>query len=957
MRVLFQRYLLLFILSGLSIYNTLPRSADAQDVLPVVTGELKQWHPVTVSLDGPAAEEEGEINPFLDYRMTVTFTQGSTQIVVPGYFAADGNASQTGATAGKTWRAHVVPPTTGEWTYEVSLRAGDDIAISDDTAAGTPATGDGVTGSFSISNTDKKGRDFRGKGMLRYVGGHFLQFDNGEYFIKGGADSPENFLGYYEFDNTRDFGCRNNTLENGLHRYKAHEGDWMPGDPTWHDTKGRGIIGSVNYLSSKGINSIYFLTMNTQGDGCEVYPWTEYGDDAAERLRYDVSKLDQWNIVFDHMDAKGVMLHIVTQETENDQLLDGGDLGTERKLYYRELVARFGYHMAITWNLGEENTNTQNQRKAFADYVAGLDPYGHLISIHTYPNQIGQIYDQMLGYPNGTPVQSLTGNSMQINLNNGIHEQALKWLERSQEMEHPWVVSLDEIGPAGTGVTPDGAGNNHRTVREEALWGTLMAGGAGVEWYFGYNNPHDDLDSEDWRARDDLWTYTAAAVDFLHQFPFTQMESADGLIEGNQDYVFARHGEVYAVYVFDASAEHEINLPDGSYELTWYDPRTGTMYSDDIVTLSGAGPFALGEPPSNTNQDWAARIEAVNVALRPSDTVVSSAAGLQYAYYEGSWDELPAFETLTAVEISVAPVVSLDVSQRDDEFALQFVGFVNAPADGVYTFYVNSDDGARLYIGDQPVVDNDGVHAATEESGSIALQAGLHAFTLIYFEKNGNAALDLSWEQPGMQKEGMDADDFVYDTDNLLPVELTDFQAILDGPTIHITWNTASELNNAGFSVERALEVAGPFAELGFVEGGGTTLSAQSYAFQDPDWPASAPSVYYRLKQVDFDGTISYSETVQVELPLPEAVKLHPNYPDPFNPVTTLSFAIPGAGHVNLSVYDATGRLIEVLLDQTMPAGEHRVAFEAHSSLASGTYLYRLETPIHVRTGVMTLLK
>jgi hypothetical protein len=76
----------------------------------------------------------------------------------------------------------------------------------------------------------------------------------------------------------------------------------------------------------------------------------------------------------------GMYLHFKTQETENDQLLDGGSLGLERKLYYRELIARFSHHLALNWNLGEENTNTDTERKQFCDYFEQVDPYGHLVS-------------------------------------------------------------------------------------------------------------------------------------------------------------------------------------------------------------------------------------------------------------------------------------------------------------------------------------------------------------------------------------------------------------------------------------------------------------------------------------------------------------------------------------------------------------------------------------------------
>ena len=919
---------------------------------------MKLWHGVTITVDGPQADEEDDPNPFLDFRMDVTFTQGGTTVTVPGYFAADGNAAETSATNGNKWRAHFLPRNTGEWQFSVSLRTGDDVATDSSPNAGTPTTGDGITGSFSISNSDKNGPDFRGKGMLTYNGTRYLQFDNGEYFIKGGADSPENFLGYVDFDNTVDNGCSGNDLQNGLHRYEAHISDWKNGDPVWKNNKGKGIIGALNYLASKDINSVYFLTMNTRGDGCEVYPWTEYGDDAAERLRYDVSKLDQWNIVLDHMDQLGIMLHIVTQETENDQLLDGGDLGTERMLYYRELVARFGYHLAITWNLGEENTNTYNQRVEFADHLSDLEPYGQHIVIHTYPQDIGDVYDDMLGYPNGEPVRSLTGNSIQRDLRDNIHEQVLKWINRSVEMGHPWVVNLDEIGPAGTGAKPDGSGNNHKTIRQEALWATLMAGGAGVEWYFGYNNPHNDLDMEDWRSRDALWEYTAAAVRFFQDYlPFTEMTSADDLMPGDNDYIFAKSGQVYAVYLLNASDANPIALPQGSYSLIWYNPRTGTMNQGTVASLDGAGPFDLGAPPSETNEDWAALIEVQDLTVRPPDSPSNTAAGLQYAYYEGSWDLLPNFDTLTPITTGVASSIDLSLRQRDNDFSLLFDGYVNAPTEGIYRFFLNSDDGSRLYIGGQLVVDNDGVHAVTEAEGSIALAAGLHALTIVYFEKSGDQELAASWTPPGQNKQTITESDLVYDVDNPLPVELVHFDGILDKEGVSLTWETASELNNAGFEVQRATSERPDFITIGFVEGAGNATSTQQYRFYDDVLPSEANVLSYRLKQIDFDGTIHYSEIIEVNPPVPTQVALNPNYPNPFNPTTTLSFDLPQEGQVRLSIYDAAGRLVETLIDEVRSSGRHTVTFRATSTLASGIYIYQLNTPMRTLEGTMMLLK
>ncbi|MEM6645004.1 MAG: DUF5060 domain-containing protein [Bacteroidota bacterium] len=169
-----------------------------------LSGETKLYHPLTLTFDGPEADERATPNPFRNYRMAVTFSHAASgyETTVPGYFAADGNASETSATSGAKWRAHFTPQETGTWTYTASFRTGDDVALTLDPAAGTATAFDGATGSFDIGATDKTGRDFRSKGVLRYVGERYLRFDDGSYFVKGGPDSPENLLGYIDFDDT-----------------------------------------------------------------------------------------------------------------------------------------------------------------------------------------------------------------------------------------------------------------------------------------------------------------------------------------------------------------------------------------------------------------------------------------------------------------------------------------------------------------------------------------------------------------------------------------------------------------------------------------------------------------------------------------------------------------------------------------------------------------------------------
>ncbi|RMG18564.1 MAG: DUF5060 domain-containing protein, partial [Bacteroidetes bacterium] len=600
-----------------------------------VSGELKKWHTLTLTFDGPGSSEDDLYNPFLNYRLDVTFSNGSKQYVVPGYFAADGNAAETSAGSGNKWRVHFTPDEEGTWTYTVSFRTGTNVAIDDNPLAGTPMAPDGLSGSFTIGPNDKTGNDLRAKGRLEYARQRYLRFaETGEYFFKGGSNSPENFLGYAEFDNTYDNGGNGNALEttdpyvsqgqpyayqgDGLHHYLPHVGDWQPGDPQWQGTKGKGIIGAINYLASEGVNALYFLTMNVDGDGREVFPWTEYW----MRDRFDVSKLAQWEIVFEHLQQKGIVLHLVLQEQENDQLLDGGYLGTYRKLYLRELIARFAHHPGLMWNLGEENTNTHQQRLDMAQYIRQLDPYQHVINVHTFIGQQQDIYGQLLGN------SLMEVASLQMDLPD-IHAETQKWVLQSAQSGHPWAVFSDEIGPFQTGVAPDGPGNNHHAIRHQALYANLFAGGGGTEWYFGYDEAHNDLDCEDFRSRDQMWDYTRIARQFmLDHSTFLAMRPADELVDNPQAYCFAWDSVSYLIYLpFGGTTQLDLGAFGGSLPVKWFNPRTGgPLQTGSVSSLSGPGWAGIGLPPGGSTEDWIA-IVGSEIPQAPNTPPVFSLSG------------------------------------------------------------------------------------------------------------------------------------------------------------------------------------------------------------------------------------------------------------------------------------------------------------------------------------------
>jgi len=582
-------------------------------------GELKTWHRITLEIRGVYASEQSVPNPFLDYRLEAVFRNGDAAYRVPGYFAADGTAAETGAASGDVWKIHFAPDRPGEWTYEISFRKGKGIAVSG--KEGSPLPTDGYTGTFNVEASDKSGKDFRSKGRLVHMDGRYLQHKgNGELFIKGGADSPENFLAYTDFDGTY-YGGSNvqrsgeDAPNAGLHRYEPHVADWEEGDPEWMDGKGRGIIGALNYLASKGMNSVYFLTLNILGDGDDVWPYS----DRNERYRFDCSKLDQWEIVFSHMDRLGLMMHVILQETENEHMLDGGYLDVQRKVYLRELAARFAHHNGLVWNLGEEHgpvgwmgyAQTVEDTKKMAEYLRSIDPYDHPIVMHTHPNEANrsEYLPEYLGFG------MLDGPSIQAGNPYDSHRSTLKWINRSAESGQPWFVCIDEIGQHWKGALPDAVDPRHDTIRRYVLWANLMAGGAGVEWYFGYKYPHADLNCEDWRSRDLLWDQTRIAIDLFGDLPLEKMSSMDDLV-GENAWCLGSPGNLYVIY-YKGTGTSAVDLTGttGQYTVRWYNPREGgEPEAGSKQVVNGGLKVVPGLPPAgNFNDDWVCLLTKNNV--------------------------------------------------------------------------------------------------------------------------------------------------------------------------------------------------------------------------------------------------------------------------------------------------------------------------------------------------------
>jgi len=189
----------------------------------------------------------------------------------------------------------------------------------------------------------------------------------------------------------------------------------------------------------------------------------------------------------------------------------------------------------------------------------------------------------------------------------------------------------------------------------------------------------------------------------------------------------------------------------------------------------------------------------------------------------------------------------------------------------------------------------------------------------------------------------------IYDSSSVVPVELTNFNGTAYGRNVLLNWKTATELNNHGFEIQKANcnssfikgEAEPGWATIGFIKGNGTSGIPHNYSFTDLNLQNGY--YLYRLKQVDFDGGYTYSHSIEVDVMNPIDFILEQNYPNPFNPSTTICFQIPSEEYVTIKVYDALGKEIRTIFNESKKAGVYEVLFDG-SDLSSGMYVYRIST-------------
>lgn len=226
--------------------------------------------------------------------------------------------------------------------------------------------------------------------------------------------------------------------------------------------------------------------------------------------------------------------------------------------------------------------------------------------MHTYPHgeEIDAIATPLLKF------EKFNGLSMQIGDPNQVHGIIKKWVEKSAG-RNPWIILMDEIGPWHTGTQPDHLNPDHLLERTTVLWPALMAGAAGVQWYFGwYTTPHD-LNAEDLRSRNNMWEQSAYAKDLFSQITFSEMQSSDYLISKGENQCFSKPGLTYLIYLkYGGTTSLDLRNVEGEYSIEWFNPRQGgKKIKGTKERISSGERENIGFAPEDKFKDWVVLIK------------------------------------------------------------------------------------------------------------------------------------------------------------------------------------------------------------------------------------------------------------------------------------------------------------------------------------------------------------
>ena len=498
-------------------------------------GQFAKWSKIEIAFTGPDSRGRGEPNPFT-VRLNATFTSPSgKQTIVPGFYDGDGRNGLDG----HVWKVRFSADELGPWKFKT--QCGNKLL-------------DGKTGRFTVVKVAGTARGFWKWGRLESVGTsenkiRYLKFRDGPYWLKAGCDDPENFLGGYRNYNT-------------LAKRRA----------------------AIDYLSERGINSLYIMTHNIGGDDKDVWPWLgktqrEAMANGGRDARFDVAKLDDWRKLFETMQTKGVAPYLILED-------DSAWTGYDHDRYYREITARFGYLPALVFNCGEESNENYrlSQSLLYMRQLQRIDPYGHPRGIHNVNRPNNEYVDAP--YIDFTSIQTGSPGS-RSGLEKALEHNriTIDWIKGCTDRKRRvLVVNFDEARPE----------------EDRRCWWSVYTGG-GV-WETHLRKPYDRPLS----AWEPAWTQLGGARTFMESMPFWEMHPHNELVVDGRAFCLAKPGRAYALYLPTGGGVTVSLAPNVAYEAAWWNPSNGKdgRFQNSKTPISG-GPQRLTSP---SDGDWALRI-------------------------------------------------------------------------------------------------------------------------------------------------------------------------------------------------------------------------------------------------------------------------------------------------------------------------------------------------------------
>ncbi|GBD87374.1 hypothetical protein BMS3Abin03_01306 [bacterium BMS3Abin03] len=438
---------------------------------------------------------------------------------------------------------------------------------------------------------------------------------------------------------------------------------------------------------------------------------------------------------------------------------------------------------------------------------------------------------------------------------------------------------------------------------------------------------------------------------------FTQKILADGMFGWGTDPVVITTTAGISFYEFPEL----ISDGNGGAIFYWYDDRDfNNLFSTFVQWITSDGTLQF---PANGSE---ASTNGSNHHLNPV-AVFNQSTNETYAF----WVEQNSIQSVAGV---FGQKFASDGTRLWANYGKQFKAMdgntvlaLNSLVNGnnEYVYYLEEIDNSFSHLVKAFSIDTDGNF---NWSGDIIIPSTVvSSKSRLVSDINSNAMSKLVWSDGRIDNGGIYAQNINADGSlgiEIVPVELVSFTANYVNENVELRWETATEINNSGFEIERKPQNTN-FEEIGFLQGNGTTAEKHQYVFKDKN--VATATYQYRLKQIDFDGSFEYSNIIEVDVTIPGKFSLEQNYPNPFNPTTKIKFTItksplPGGDGrgglqlVKLVVYDLLGNKIATLVNEEKPAGTYEVEFNA-GNLPSGIYMYQLKAGKFIQTKKLILMK